>query len=191
MSDSLLYIIKVLAPIVTFFFIARFLLQATRADFYNPISQGVVNLTDPVLKPLRLLLPSMGRWDFAALLAACLLEALFLYAGVALTGGSAPGWITLLIVGLFSGLTMLLNVVYWLIIIHIIGNLLAAFGGMNIQHPLLNLIDQVIEPIMAPARSLLPPMGGFDLSPIIVILVLGLFTNSIFPQLLRGILGAL
>ena len=44
---------------------------------------------------------------------------------------------------------------------------------------------------MAPARSLLPPMGGFDLSPIIVILVLGLFTNSIFPQLLRGILGAL
>lgn len=191
MNETLLYIIKHLAPIVTFFFIARFLLQASRADFYNPISQGIVKLTDPVLKPLRMLAPSMGRWDIAALIAAFLLEAGFLYAQFAVSGSTSPGLLALLIVGVFSGVGMLLTVVSYLIIIHIVGNLLAAFGGMQIQHPLLNLIDQIIEPIMAPARKLLPPIGGFDLSPILVFFVLGLVSNSILPQLQFGILGAL
>lgn len=191
MNEILLYIIKVLAPIVTFFFIARFLLQASRADFYNPISQGIVSLTDPVLKPMRMLMPSIGRWDIAALVAACLLETVFLYAQIAISGTVSPGLLGILVVGLFSGLSMLLTIISYLIIIHIVGNLLAAFGGMQIQHPLLNLIDQVIDPILAPARKLLPPMGGFDLSPIIVFMLLGLFSNVIFPQMQFGILNAL
>ncbi len=191
MSHTLLYIINALAPIVTFFFIARFLLQATRADFYNPISQGVVSITDPVLKPIRMLVPSAGRWDFAALIGACLLEALFLYADTALRGSYLTGILPLLVQAIFSAVGMLLTVIWAMILINIVASLLAAFVGLNMQHPILSLISQIIEPIMEPARRLIPPMGGLDFSPILVLLLLGVLSDSILPQLQLGILRAL
>ena len=95
MSHTLLYILNALAPIVTFFFVARFLLQATQADFYNPISQGVVTLTDPILKPIRMIIPSMGRWDFAALIGAILVEGIFGYILTALSNSFFPGFLAL------------------------------------------------------------------------------------------------
>jgi len=62
---------------------------------------------------------------------------------------------------------------------------------MNLQHPILSLVNQIIEPIMAPARRIIPPMGGLDLSPILVILLIDVLRHSIFPQLQQGILAAL
>lgn len=191
MSHTLLYILNALAPIVTFFFVARFLLQATQADFYNPISQGVVAITDPILKPLRMLIPSVGRWDIAALVGACLLEGLFLYIDTALRESYLSGVLPLVVVAIFSTLDMVLTVIWAMILINIVASLLAAFGGMHIQHPILSLIGQIIEPIMAPARRIIPPMGGLDLSPILVILLLGVLSDSILPQLQSGILRAL
>ncbi len=191
MSHTLLYILNALAPIVTFFFIARFLLQATQADFYNPISQGVVAVTNPILKPIRMLVPSVGRWDFAALIGAALVEGLFAYIFILLAGEFFPGFAPLIIHALFEALSMLLTVIWAMILINIVASLLAAFGGMNLQHPILSLISQIIEPIMAPARRLIPPMGGLDFSPILVILLIDVVNHSILPQLKNGILGAL
>ena len=58
MSSTLSYIIKFFAPLVAFLLMARFLLQASKADFYNPISQAIVSVTDPLLKPLRAIIPA-------------------------------------------------------------------------------------------------------------------------------------
>jgi len=191
MSHTLLYILNALTPIVTFFFVARFLLQATQADFYNPISQGVVSITNPILKPIRMLIPSMGRWDFAALVGAILLEGIFSYLLIALSNSVFPGFAAIAIHAVFSAIGMVLTVIWVMILINIVASLLAAFGGMNVQHPILSLISQIIEPIMAPARSIIPPMGGLDFSPILVILLIDVFRHSILPQLEQGILSAL
>ena len=191
MSHTLLYIINALAPIVTFFFIARFLLQATQADFYNPISQGVVAITNPVLKPIRMLIPSMGRWDFAALIGAILVEGLFAYILIVLSDGYFPGFLKIAVHAVFEAVGMVLTVIWAMILISIVASLLMSFGGMNVQHPILSLINQIIEPIMAPARRLIPPMGGLDFSPILVLLLLGVLSDSILPQLQYGIIGAL
>jgi len=191
MSHTLLYILNALAPIVTFFFVARFLLQATQADFYNPISQGVVTITDPILKPIRMVIPSMGRWDFAALIGAILVEGVFGYLLTALSNSFFPGFLALAVHSIFSAVSMVLTVVWFMILINIVASLLAAFGGMNLQHPILSLISQIIEPIMAPARRIIPPMGGLDFSPILVILLIDVLRHSIFPQVQQGILAAL
>ena len=74
MTDVLFYITTFLLQTVTVLFIARFLLQACRADFYNPISQGIVKVTDPVLKPMRMVLPGYRNLDFASFLAAVLAQ---------------------------------------------------------------------------------------------------------------------
>jgi len=191
MSHTLLYIINALTPIVTFFFVARFLLQAAQADFYNPISQGVVAITDPVLKPIRMVIPSIGRWDFAALLGAMLLEGIFAYVLIALSDQYFPGFLALVVHSVFKALGMVLTVLSVMILISIVTSLLAAFGGMNLQHPILSLINQIIEPVMAPARRLIPPMGGLDFSPILVILLINVLRDSVLPQLHQGILAAL
>jgi YggT family protein len=187
MSHSLLYILEVLGPLVTFFFVARFLLQAARADFYNPISQGIVKITDPVLKPLRSIAPSFGRIDSASLLGAWILQALFTYASFSIRGDYYPGTLTLLVGSLFAVVHLIITVYWALIIVSIV----ASFVAPGSQHPALTLAQQIIEPVMGPARRLIPPIGGLDFSPILVLLALGLLRSSVIPQLQMGLLGAL
>ena len=133
----------------------------------------------------------MGRWDFAALVGAILLEGIFSYLLIALSNSVFPGFAAIAIHAVFSAIGMVLTVIWVMILINIVASLLAAFGGMNVQHPILSLISQIIEPIMAPARSIIPPMGGLDFSPILVILLIDVFRHSILPQLEQGILSAL
>ena len=74
MNNALIFIIDTIFDIVCFLFLARLILQICRADFYNPISQGIVKATDPVLKPLRALIPGYRNLDVASLLVAWLAE---------------------------------------------------------------------------------------------------------------------
>ena len=144
MSNVLIDLLGILANIVVFFFVVRFLLQASGADFYNPISQGVVTITDPVLKPLRTLIPSVGKWDFAAIVGAIVLQGLFTYAIYSLKGQFFPGVASLVIQALYEVLQQILTA-YWLFIII---SIVASFVAPGSQHPALNLLQQIIEPIM-------------------------------------------
>ena len=89
MNDALNYVISFVLQIVSFLFVARFLLQACRVDFYNPVSQGIVKITDPILRPLRVVLPGFRNLDFAAFLAAVLSEIILIMSLTALQGGYA------------------------------------------------------------------------------------------------------
>lgn len=186
MSNVLIDILGMLANIVVFFFVVRFLLQAAGADFYNPMSQGVVTITDPILKPLRALVPSVGRWDFASLLGAILLQGLFTYAIYSLAG-IFPGIAVQIVDALFKVLEQILTA-YWLFIII---NIVASFVAPGSQHPALNLLQQIIEPVMAPARKLIPPFSGLDLSPMLVFIVLIITRDSVLPQLAAATMRAL
>ncbi len=146
----------------------RFLLQFARADFYNPISQFLVKATNPPLKPLRRIIPGWGGIDGAALVLAvgiqCITFILLLLAHQYFSFNP----ITLLAWSAVKVLALIVQIYYWAII----GSIILSWVAPGSGHPAVMLIYQITEPIMAPFRKLLPPMGGLDLSPILVFIVL-------------------
>ncbi|NIP14311.1 MAG: YggT family protein [Pseudomonadales bacterium] len=169
MAEVLYYVTSFILQVVAFLFVVRFLLQACRADFYNPISQGIVKATDVVLKPVRMVLPGYRNLDFAALLAALIVEVVMIVALGAISGRATGTALQILSSGVLQMVLLGLFIIKWSILIVIIASFLAPGN----YHPALALLQQLTEPVLAPARKLLPPMGGLDFSPILVFLILG------------------
>ena len=155
----------------------RFLLQVAKADFYNPVSQAVVKITDPMVKILRRFIPGYKGIDFSTLLLALLIEAVAICVLIILYGGSIPG-IGFIITWSFVGVTyFIVNIYYYAIIGSIIMSFVMMFSGSKNPHPLLRLIWQLTEPVMAPIRKIVPPMGGLDFSPIFIFIGIQLIRN--------------
>jgi len=175
MYQALHYVLSFLLQVASFLFLARFILQACRVDFYNPVSQGVVKVTDPVLRPIRLMLPGYRNLDFAALAVALVCQIALLMAVSAMEGGYTGGIVLILVAGLLQVAMLAIQIFWFAITIGIIASWIAPGN----YHPALQLLHQISEPLLAPARRLLPAMGGLDLSPIIVFLVLGLLQKML------------
>ena len=147
----------------------RFLLQLTRADFYNPVSQFLVKVTNPPLIPLRRLIPGFIGIDMAAVVLLVAIQALELVL-VGLVQGfslSIPGLLVLTVAGLIN---LVLDVYFFTIIIQVILSWVNP-GGYN---PAIALLYTLNEPILSRARRLIPPISGFDLSPIVVFILIQL-----------------
>ncbi|QEY17424.1 YggT family protein [Cellvibrio sp. KY-GH-1] len=149
--------------------VLRFLLQLVRADFYNPVSQGIVKVTMPLLKPLRKIIPGFLGIDMASVVLILLVQFLasaILSVVVGQTGLIANPFL-LIAWGFVGALTIMSSIFFWCMIISIIGSFVAPFS----HHPLLTLANQIINPLAAPIRKVLPPLGGvIDVSPIIILL---------------------
>jgi YggT family protein len=178
MNDALNYLISFVLQIAAFLFVARFLLQACRVDFYNPVSQGLVKVTDPILRPMRMVLPGYRNLDTAAFVAAVLVQIVLIMSLGALQGSYVGNFGTIAAAGVLQILMLIIRIFWWSILIVIIAGWIAP--GSN--HPALALLHQITEPLLAPARRLLPSMGGLDFSPIMVFLLLGLL-ERILPQI--------
>jgi YggT family protein len=168
LSNAGVFLIKTLFGIYEIIILLRFLMQMVRADFYNPISQFVVKATSLPLKPLRRIVPGWAGMDIASLillLMVIIIELLLLSLIANLPMPSAIGLIALAIVEL---LKLTINVFMFSVIILAILSWVSP-GGYN---PVANLLYQITAPLMRPARRMLPPMGGLDLSPMVVIIVL-------------------
>lgn len=146
----------------------RFMLQIARADFYNPITQIVVRFTEPGVALFRRFIPSIRGIDLSSLVYALVVQMAAMAALVFLNGLQMPGLGLILTWSLVGLLSFVLNIYFWAIIISIVASFLAPFS----DHPALVLVRQLSEPVMAPFRKILPPMGGLDLSPIFVFLAL-------------------
>lgn len=164
----LVYLVQTLLGLFLIAVLLRFLLQLVRADFYNPISQFVVKLTNPLVIPLRRILPGYAGIDFASLLLALLLQ----MAGIAivflLSQGAIPP-LPALIMGSVLGLLALIVQFYFFALLAMI---ILSWVAQGSRHPAIHLLHQITEPVMAPFRKLLPPMGGMDFSPIIVFILI-------------------
>lgn len=149
--------------------ILRFLLQLVRADFYNPVSQAIVKITMPLLKPLRKVIPGVRGIDMASVVLILLVQlvaSMILCLIVGVTGLIANPFL-LVAWGFVGALTIISTIFFWCMIISIIGSFIAPFS----QHPLLVLANQIINPLAAPIRKIIPPLGGvIDISPIIILL---------------------
>jgi len=182
MNDALFYAITFIFNILSFLFVARFLLQACRVDFYNPISQSFIRVTDPLLKPLRAIIPGFRNLDIAAFLAAVLMNVLLIVILSGIAGQYAGNPLQLLATGVIQVTLLIIRIFWWSILIVIV----ASFIAPGSAHPALGMLQQITELLLAPARRLLPPMGGLDFSPILVFLLLGVI-ERILPQLLVSV----
>lgn len=149
--------------------ILRFLLQIARADFYNPISQALVRITNPVIKPLRRIIPGFFGIDIASLVLAVVIKLVMIITLFALQTGSLNfNFAIVLLVALLSVFVTMFNIYF----VAMIATIIISWVAAGSYHPAVVLIHQIAEPIMAPFRRLLPPMGGIDFSPMIAFLAL-------------------
>ena len=159
--------------LVTMFYltiiILRFLLRLADADFFNPITQFVVKATNPVVAPFQKAIPPFRKFDTATVVVAILFQALSYFVIIAVAGQVVDP-LTLLLWGAVKVLSVVVTLYFFAIIAMIVISWIAPGSA----HPGIQMIRQITEPVMAPFRSILPPMGGLDLSPILVFLVLNM-----------------
>jgi len=147
----------------------RFLLQWTRANFYNPVSQFIVKATQPALGPLRRIIPGFGGVDLAAVVLMFALKLIELWLITSLLGVT-PQIGGLAILSIAELLGLLVNV----FIVSILIQVIVSWVNPGMSNPVMGLLHSLNEPLLAPARRLIPPISGFDLSPIAVFIFLQL-----------------
>lgn len=157
----------------------RFLLAWVRADFYNPLSQTLVRITNPALKPLRRVIPGFGGIDLASIVLMLVLQMLALGLITLLRGASLHP-LGLLLWAIAELLGLLINVYLFSILIQV----LLSWINPGTYNPVASLIHSINEPLLAPARRLIPPFSGLDLSPVVVMLGLQLLKMLLLPPLL-------
>lgn len=166
-TDAGTLLVDVLFGLLALVFVLRVALQWVGAAFHNPICQNIYRLTNPVLMPLRRVLKPWRRIDIAGVVVTYLILAV--KATLLLVLWRLPlKFDAVLILALAETLGLLLTFWFWLILIRVI---LSWVGGGN-RNPAVPLVMQLTEPLLRPARRLLPTLGGFDLSPLLVSLAL-------------------
>lgn len=179
LTDAGVFLIGTLFQLYILAVLLRFLFQATRADFYNPFSQALVVITNPTLVPLRRLIPGLYGTDFAAIVLMMILACLKNYLLTLITGRSR-GLGSLLICSMAELVELTIYVFIVTIFIRVILSWLAPYGRHN---PVGGLLISLSEPLLRPARRLIPPISGLDLSPIAVFIVLYLMLILFVRQL--------
>jgi len=155
--------------IYIFVVMLRFILQLVRADFYNPISQGIIKLTAPVLNPLRRIIPGLWGIDLSSVLLMLALKAIERVLLIVITGKTA-GLGILVIIAIAQLIQLAVYILIGSIMIRIIVSWINPHAAY--QNPVVMLVSAISDPIMRPFRRLIPPMGGIDFSPMLVIFLL-------------------
>lgn len=167
MTQALYFIVKTLAQLYLLLLLLRFWLPWLRADFRNPIAQGILRFTSPLIVPLRRFLPSIGRLDTATVLVAFIVQFLTVLALLAIVRRSTDT-ATVALVSIIELAILSLNLFFFAVLIRIILSWIAP-GTYN---PITALLTTLSEPILRPFRRIIPTIGGLDISPIFAIVLL-------------------
>jgi len=167
MLDALIFLLRTFADLYLLTFLLRFIMQWARANHYNPLSQVVFKVTNPLVVPARRLLPSVAGLDIPTLAVLIVLEIVVTFVLLRLVGLSLP--IPRL---LFYSLLRLISLVLWFYVGALIIYAVLSWFAQPSRNPMAMLLGQLVEPLLRPARRMLPPIGGFDLSVLLVIVLL-------------------
>ncbi len=165
LTNPLVFLVQTLFGLYILVVMLRFLLQLVRADFYNPISQFLVKATTPLLRPLRRMIPGIGGIDFASVILMWGLKTLELVLLLLIAGAGAT-FFGPLVWAIPELMDLLINVFLIAVFIQVI----LSWINPGAYHPAANLLFSLTNPLLAPARRLLPPMSGLDLSPMLVMI---------------------
>ena len=178
--EALVYVIQTLGSMYLLIVLLRFILQLVRADFYNPLSQFIVRATQPLLRPMRRVIPSLAGLDMSSLLLAILIQLLLMIVTLTLMGfGVGDYLLQLLIWSIISITSLFLKVFFFALIISVILSWVAPHS----HNPAALLVNQLCEPLLAPFRRLLPNLGGLDISPIFAFITINLIDRFVLGKL--------
>jgi YggT family protein len=181
LTDAASLIVQVAFGLYVLAVLLRFLMQVTRADFYNPIAQFVVTLTNPPLKPLRRLIPGLFGIDLASLLLLFGLQYLEITTLLWIRGVTVDP-LSLLLPTVIELVRLTIYVFLFAILIRVVLSCVSPYGLHH--NPAGSLLISLSEPLLRPARRWIPPIGGLDLSPIAVLVLLQLLLLAL-SHLLR------
>lgn len=166
-TQALIFLLKTISNLIIFVFILRLLLQWVRMDFYNPVSQFVFRVTNPLVAPLQRVVPRSRLFDVPGAIVLAVVTA-------------AANWMLLSLYGIA---TAPLEFLYYVIaraihlgvMIYVISIIIVAvlsWFGQPRHHPIARALSQLTDPLLARFRRFLPPFEGIDFSPLIAILCL-------------------
>jgi len=178
LTNPLVFLIQVIFGVYIMVVMLRFLLQLVKADFYNPVSQFVIKVTTPPLRPLRRIIPGIGGVDVASIILMWLLKSLEL-ALIMVIGGLGTSLLPALAWSIPELISLFINVFLFAILIQVIISWVNP-GGYN---PIIGLLSSITEPLLGPARRVVPPISGLDLSPMLVMIGLMLLKMLLLPPL--------
>ncbi len=167
MTQAIYFIVKTLVQLYLLLLLLRFWLPVLRADFRNPIAQGILRITSPLVIPVRRFISPIGRLDTSTILVAFVLEFLLVLALLALRGLNV-GTLPIAITAILELAIQSLNLFFFVILIKVV---LSWVAPQN-YNPIIALLNTMAEPVLSPFRRIIPAIGGFDISPIIVIVLL-------------------
>ncbi|MFA5677781.1 MAG: YggT family protein [Pseudomonas sp.] len=173
------YVVQTLGSLYLLIVLLRFILQLVRADFYNPLSQFIARATQPLLKPLRRVIPGFAGIDIASLVLALIIQLALLAAIISLMGYSLPPVLQLLVWALVGITALFLKIFFFALLISVI----LSWVAPQSHNPAVLLVYQICEPVLAPIRRFLPSMGGLDLSPIFAFIALNLLDMLLITNL--------
>ncbi|CAI2799899.1 MULTISPECIES: YggT family protein [Pseudomonas] len=179
LNTAAVYVLQTLGSLYLLIVLMRFVLQLVRANFYNPLCQFIVKATQPLLKPLRRIIPSLFGLDMSSLVLAILVQLALMALTLLLTYGTTGNFVQLLIWAIIGVTALFLKIFFFALIISVILSWVAP-GSHN---PGAELVNQICEPALAPFRKLLPNLGGLDISPILAFMVLKLLDMLVINNL--------
>lgn len=166
-ANALSYLVGTLIDLYVAAVLLRLLLQWVRADFYNPLCQFLVKVTDPVLVPLRRVIPSIKRLDTASVVLMLVLEIFGVW--IITKIGSVPMSAQQIIFFSATKLIMTLLMTYFFLIIAMV---ILSWVGQRMRHPVIPLVYQLTEPVLRPFRKIIPAIAGIDLSALFALITI-------------------
>lgn len=190
-TDALQFLIRTLIDLYAVVVLLRFALQAVRADYFNPVAQFVVQATRPALRPLRRVMPPVGRYDWSALVLALALMWLKLALFQALSihsvyiGGYVQAiqhvWLPgLAWIGVVDLLALMIDIAFFAVLVMAILSWVAPAG----PNPAMEVLQRITDPLIRPVRRVIPLIGGVDLSPLAVLIGLQVLKMLLLRPLL-------
>jgi len=179
LTNPLVFLISTLFDFYILIVMLRFIFQLVRADFYNPMSQFIVKVTSPLLLPLRRIIPAMGKIDSSCVFLLLALQLVKLSIVGLLSGGMfAIGM--LLVLAIAETISLVFSVFIYGILIQVI----LSWVSPGTHNPITAVLYSITEPVLGPFRRLIPPVSGFDLSPIAALLALQVAKMLVMPPIL-------
>ena len=164
---AILFILDTLITLYTAVLLLRLLMQLTRADFRNPLARAIVQLTNPVVLPLRRVLPAAGKLDTASVVAVVLCTVIKLWI-LSLLAGAQPD------AGMLLRWTLvdLARLILQTYLVCIFANAILSFIAPGNYSPAQSLLTSICDPVLNPFRRIIPPLAGLDLSPLWAIIAI-------------------
>ena len=169
-AQAAIYLIEIVFGLYILAVLLRYLLARVRADFYNPLSQFLVKITNPPLKPLRRFIPGYLGIDWPSIILLLFIQGLEIIMIALVSNGHIPAPAGLFVLTIANLLQTLIYIHMFIIIIQIV----ISWVNPGAYNPITVIMFQLSEPVLKPARRLIPPAGGFDWSPLVILIIMNL-----------------